>query len=172
MSSHKHSTTTAAHARDHINLRLERWHRRCVHAVGAALLLSGLAWLLARYFMRPVSQFGESIHPLEPWAMKVHGGAAMLTLFFLGSLMNGHIRRALNAQRNLASGWAMIGTLAMLVATGFGLYYIAGESDRPLWSVMHWVPGLALGLLFALHIALGRRTSARRLAKSPIPDQR
>ena len=167
MSSHKHATS-AAHTRDHINLRLERWHRRCVYAVGAALLLSGLAWLLARYFMRPVGQFGETIHPLEPWAMKIHGACAMLTLFFLGSLMNGHIRRALHAGRNLASGWVMIATLAMLIATGFGLYYIAGESDRPLWSAMHWIAGLALGLLFALHIALGRRISARRLVKGGI----
>lgn len=146
-----------AHAGERLNLRLERWHRYCVYASSALLLLSGIAWLAARYLMRPVGQFGETIHPLEPWAMKAHGAGAMLMLFFLGSLMNGHIRRALKSGRNLVSGMAMIATLLALTVTGFGLYYIAGEADRPVWSLTHWIVGLALGLLSVLHILLGRR---------------
>lgn len=156
-SHHPSHVTTNAHARERVNLRLERWHRHCVYASCALLLLSGIAWLAARYLMRPVGQFGETIHPLEPWAMKAHGAGAMLMLFFLGSLMNGHIRRALKSGRNLVSGMAMIATLLALILTGFGLYYIAGEADRPLWSLTHWIAGLALGLLFAPHILLGRR---------------
>ncbi|WP_317201386.1 DUF4405 domain-containing protein [Janthinobacterium sp.] len=156
MHSHK-PATPHAHPRHHINLRLERWHRRCVYASGAALLLSGAAWLLARYYLRAPGQFGETIHPLEPWAMKVHGAAAMAALFFLGSLMNGHIRRALKAGRNLVSGWGMMLTLGTLILSGFGLYYIAGEGDRPVWSALHWIVGLGLGGLGVLHVMLGRR---------------
>lgn len=147
--------------RHHINLRMERWHRRCIYACCGALLATGVAWLVARYFMRPVGQFGETIHPLEPLAMKLHGASAMLMLFFLGSMMNGHIRRALKAGRNLVSGWSMIVTFTLLVATGFGLYYLAGEADRPLWSSVHWIGGLVLGAALVLHIVLGRRSSAR-----------
>ena len=149
------------HSRHHINLRLERWHRRCVYFSSAALFLSGAAWLLARHFLRPVGQFGETIHPLEPWAMKLHGGAAMLMLFFLGSLMNAHIRRALKAGRNLATGWGMIVSMLVLILSGFGLYYVAGESDRPLWSVLHWVVGLAMAVLLVVHIVAGRRGHPR-----------
>ncbi|WGG51115.1 DUF4405 domain-containing protein [Rugamonas sp. DEMB1] len=150
------------HSRHHINLRLERWHRRCIYLGCFALLASGAGWLLARYFMRPVGQFGETIHPLEPWAMKLHGGAAMVMLFFVGSLMNAHIRRALKAGRNLATGWGMLLTLSLLTASGYGLYYLAGEADRPLWSATHWIVGLAMGLLIVLHVALGRRGSRHR----------
>ena len=150
------------HSRHHINLRLERWHRRCIYLSCFALLASGAAWLLARYFMRPVGQFGETIHPLEPWAMKLHGAAAMVMLFFVGSLMNAHIRRALKAGRNLATGWGMLLTLSLLTASGYGLYYLAGEADRPLWSATHWIVGLAMGLLIVLHVALGRRGSPHR----------
>ena len=156
------STHAAAHARDHINLRLERWHRRCVYVASALLILSGAAWLIARYFLRPAGEFGETIHPLEPWAMKLHGAAAMFMLFFLGSLMNSHIRRALHGSRNRVSGWAMMLTLSVLTFTGFGLYYLAGESDRPLWSATHWIVGLALGALIVLHVLLGRRGSPHR----------
>lgn len=147
---HKHRTN--------INLRLERWHRRCIYASVAALSLSGALWLVARYWMRPVTEFGESVHPLEPLAMKLHGAAAMLMLFFLGSLMNAHIRRAIKAGRNLATGWSMIAGMLLLIASGFGLYYLAGEADRPAWSMVHWIVGLAASAVLILHVLLGRRS--------------
>jgi Ni,Fe-hydrogenase I cytochrome b subunit len=141
-----------------LGFRLERWQRRGIYASGALLLLSGLAWLVARYFMRPVSEFGETVHPLEPWAMKLHGAAAMAFLFLVGSLVQLHIRRALRAGHNLVTGWAMIGTLLLLVLSGYGLYYVAGETDRPVWSALHWVVGLGTGVLLVLHIVVGRRS--------------
>lgn len=155
MHKHKHAHTPD-HARLHINLRLERWHRRCVYVSCALLLASGVAWLVARNFLRPVGQFGEAIHPIEPWAMKVHGAAMMAMIYFLGSLMNSHIRRALKVKRNLASGWSMIAAMGLLSFTGFGLYYLAGESDRQIWSVVHWVVGLGLPVLVLVHVLVGR----------------
>ena len=145
-----------AHSRHHVNLRIERWNRRSTYASVLLLLLSGAVWLIARHFLRPASQFGESVHPLEPLAMKVHGAGTMAMLFFLGSLMNSHIRRAVKARRNLASGWAMIMTMAVLVMTGFGLYYLAGEASRPIWSTIHWTIGLVLAGLIVAHVLIGR----------------
>jgi predicted Na+-dependent transporter len=150
------------HSRHQANLRLERWHRRLIYLVLTFLFGSGLAWLVARYFLRPVGTFGETIHPLEPWAMKLHGAAAMAALFFVGSLMNAHIRRAIKNRRNLLTGWSLIAVLMLLVGSGFGLYYLAGESDRALWSTLHWVPGLALLLVFLLHLVCGRRSRQPR----------
>lgn len=90
--------------------------------------------------------------------MKLHGAAAMLLLFFLGSLLNTHIRRAIKSDRNLLTGWGMIGMMSALIATGYALYYVAGDSDRPLWSASHWIIGLAGSALFLLHIVIGRRS--------------
>lgn len=157
-----HSGTATDHARYHINLRLERWHRFCIYAAAAELAITGIAWLIFHFFLRPVGEFGESVHPLEPWMMKLHGAGVMVTLFFLGSLMNSHIRRALKAGRNLWSGWAMIVSLSALIVSGYALYYVAGETDRPAWSVFHWGLGLAFLLLFVLHIVLGRMTNPHR----------
>ena len=142
----------------HPNLRIERWHRHWVFGSLFVVFASGTAWLVARFFLRSASQFGESIHPLEPYAIKIHGAAAMLLLFFVGTLLNGHIRRALKARRNLATGWTMIVTLALLVLTGFGLYYLAGEGDRTLWSGMHWIVGLIASTAFIVHLLVGRAT--------------
>jgi cation transport ATPase len=148
------------HARAHVNLRLERWHRRSIYVSWAVLVLSGAAWLLARYFLRPAGQFGETVHPLEPWAIKLHGAGAMAILFFLGSLMNSHIRRALKAGRNLVTGWSMIVAMAVLVVTAFGLYYAPGEGARQVWSLVHWIVGLGVAGLSIAHVLVGRSSRA------------
>ncbi|HZX29162.1 MAG TPA: DUF4405 domain-containing protein [Telluria sp.] len=153
MSHHRHTDP-----RLHINLRLERWHRRALYTVMTVLFGSGALWLIARYFLRQPGEFGETVHPIEPWAIKLHGAAAMAALFFAGTLLNGHIRRALKSRRNLASGWSMIAALALLLASGYGLYYLASEAGRPLWSSAHWIAGLVFGPLAVLHVVLGRRT--------------
>lgn len=151
----------------HVNLRMERWHRRAIYAVAAALTLSGIAWLAAHYFLRSPGEFGEAIHPLEPWSMKLHGAAAMAMLFFIGSVMNSHIRRAQRACRNLAAGWSLIATLAMLTVTGYGLWYVAGESSRGIWSISHWLIGLIFPLLLVWHIIHGRTLRAERGMPAP-----
>lgn len=144
-----------------VRLRLERWHRYSVYGVCIWLLASGVLWLVAHYLLRAPVEFGESSSPLEPWSMKLHGAGAMVALFFVGSLLNNHIRRGLRARRNVASGLAMIAVLGTLAVSGYGLYYIAGEESRTLWSILHWVVGLGFAALVVLHIALGRKGATR-----------
>lgn len=141
-----------------MSFKLERWLRLSIYASGLLLLLSGVAWLVLHYFMRPVNEFGDAIHPLEPWTMKFHGAAAMIVLFLIGSVLHLHIRRAIRAGRNLVMGWSLIMTLSFLIVTGYGLYYVAGESDRPLWSMLHWIVGGVAALVFATHVLVGRRS--------------
>jgi MFS family permease len=140
-----------------VDLRPERWQRRCAYCVSAWLVATGVLWLLAHYLMRPVAEFGESVHPLEPWSMKLHGAGAMFALFIIGSLLNNHIRRALRARRNLLSGWSMISALVALTISGYALYYIASEQSRPFWSAAHWIAGLVFPLTLIVHIALAER---------------
>jgi hypothetical protein len=146
----------------HVNLRIERWHRRLVYGVVLLLTASGIAWLIAHYFMRGVGEFGETIHPLEPFSMKLHGAAAMGMLFVAGSVMNSHIRRALRAGRNLMQGWSLLVSLAVLTLSGYGVWYLANEESRAVWSMTHWIIGLAFPALLFWHIAHGRHL--RRVA--------
>jgi hypothetical protein len=148
----------AATARHRPGFRLERWHRRGLYAAGLVLLASGVAWMVLHYAMRPVSEYGETVHPLEPWTMKLHGAAAMAALFLVGGMVHLHIRRAHKAGHNRFTGWAMIATMLFLAVSGYGLYYVAGEADRPVWSVLHWVVGLAAAVLFVAHIVIGRKS--------------
>lgn len=160
----KHSLHHPSHPAALTGFRLPRWQRRSLYLVVAVLLASGLMWLAAHYFMRPVGEFGAVIHPLEPWSMKLHGAAAMASLWLLGTLLQVHVKRALLAGRNLAAGWSMIAVLCALAVTGYALYYIAGEDTRPWWSTSHWILGLALPLLLMVHVLTGRRALRRQAA--------
>lgn len=141
----------------HVNLRLERWHRIFAYMSIFGLVITGVLWLVSHYFLRSVTLFGESVHPLEPISMKLHGAGAMVVLFLLGSLMNSHIRRAFKAKRNLVSGLIMIVTVLVLIMTGYCLYYLADANTRALWSAIHWVIGCMLPIAIVIHIALGRK---------------
>lgn len=144
----------------HVNLRLERWHRHALYAVVAALTASGMLWLAAHYFLRSPGEFGVAVHPIEPWSMKLHGAAALAMMFFVGSVMNSHVRRAFRAASNLVAGCSLIAVLTLLTVTGYGLWYVAGETSRETWSLLHWAPGLAFPLILLWHIRRGRQ--ARR----------
>ncbi|MFZ6758311.1 DUF4405 domain-containing protein [Undibacterium sp. Ji50W] len=149
---HRHLATATAQ-----QFKLESWHRYALYALVTVLFVSGIAWLLARYFLRSAGEFGENIHPLEHWAMQAHGAFIIPLSFLAGGLLFQHMRRAHRAQRNRNSGWSMIATLVWLALTGYALYYFASEALRPYWSAAHWIIGLSLPLLLCLHIRLGRR---------------
>ena len=143
----------------HPNLRMERWQRRTVYGVIAALTISGVLWLWAHYFLHQNGEFGPVIHPLEIISIKLHGLCAMLTLFFVGSILNGHIRRALKYRHNLTTGWGMVAAMLWLTISGYALYYLVNEGNRSLASWLHVAPGLGLPLLVAWHIRRGRSRS-------------
>ncbi len=154
----KHKPPQISHSRSRaVSFRLERWHRRAMYGMVAALLLTGLLWLLAHYFLRVAGEFGETVHPLEHLSLQMHGAVAMIAWFFIGSLLNNHIRRAHNARRNMLTGWLMIALLGWLTVSGYGLYYLVTESSRQLWSLSHWISGILLPVMVIWHISAGRR---------------
>lgn len=155
-----HLHPAALHKNRPQHFRLERWHRWSIYALVAGLIISGGAWLIAHFFLRTSSEFGESIHPLEHPSMQLHGALALLACFFIGSLLHLHMRRAHRAHRNRSSGWSMLTLLASLVFSAYGLSYLASESNRMLWSNLHWILGLLLPVLLLVHILIGRKRPA------------
>jgi hypothetical protein len=89
--------------------------------------------------------------------MKLHGGAAMLALIVLGTLLPGHVRRAWNAKKNRFTGAGLLALNALLIISGYALYYCGSEQTRPLISTLHWILGLVLPITIASHIWQGRR---------------
>ena len=152
-------------------IRLSRRHRRWLYGTLAALFASGVLWLGFHHFARVESEIGETAHPLEPLWLRVHGAAAMLFLGVLGSLVRGHVRMGWRVGLNRLSGAALVSANAVLVLSGWALYYVGSESRRPWISVAHWTIGVALPLVLAVHVWRGRSLRRRRGLSAPQGDR-
>lgn len=141
---------------------LSKRHRYSVYAVVAALIVSGAAWLVCRYVLNADAAFPDDPHPLQPFWLKVHGAAAMISLIVVGSLFPWHAWRAWKAGRNRASGLIMGVVFLILVGTAWALYYVGTETLRPWLSVIHWGLGLLLVPALLAHVVIGRRATASK----------
>ena len=111
MSAHIHQLTET--------IRLPRWQRLAIYGVTVWLFASGVTWLIARYTLRTAGEFGETIHPLEPWMLRVHGMAVLLGLFMYGTLLRAHMLKAWHLRKNRISGALASLVMIMLMASGY-----------------------------------------------------
>jgi hypothetical protein len=151
--------------------RLTPRRRSAVHVVGAGLWLSGAAWLLFHFFVRGNGEFGATTHPLEPWALKLHGAFAFATLFVCGLLWGIHIVNGWSTRLRRGTGGALLGVLAWLALSGYLLYYLGDEQLRAATSLLHWTIGLALPLAFLAHRLAPKRRPAPVAHHIPLPLQ-
>jgi hypothetical protein len=149
-------TRAAQHPTPHVAAHhLARWHRLSVYAVGALLLVTGLAWLALHYVVGAGA--GEMPHPLEAWALRLHGLAAFGGLFILGVLAAAHLPHGWRLSRRhrwahqRRTGLALCVLAAVLVLSGYLLYYFAPEAVRPSLGWLHAGVGVAMALAVALH---------------------
>ena len=146
-------------------IRLGRWQQTYLYATGALLVLSGILWLVFHYFVRTEGEFGPTLHPLEPWWLRLHGMAAAAFLIGFGSVLPGHVRRAWGAARNRITGTIFFAVMLTLILSGYLLYYVGSDAVRSVMSIAHWAIGLGLPLLAVWHIWRGRVWRRIRLAE-------
>ncbi len=136
--------------------------RRALYGTVAALVGSGVWWLGAHYAGAMLLGHDDLYRiGQEALAMKVHGALAFMTVFWLGVMAVHHIPHGWRQKRNRLSGSAVIALFAVLVATGYALYYLVSDDTHAPVSLVHWVVGLVLGPLLILHIVVGRRRASR-----------
>jgi len=129
---------------------VNRW-RQAVEWAVIGLTLSGVAWLMARYVFVSETEFGRQLPSWAARVLAIHGGIAMLSLIAIGAWLPMHVVPRLRRSSGLVTGVSQLGLLALLAATGIGLYYLADETSRPAWSVVHWIAGLVLAILLLVH---------------------
>ena len=145
-------------------VRLGTPARRALYATVAALALSGVWWIGVHFAGAWLAPSEDDLPRLarEALALKIHGAAAFAILLALGAMGAYHVRRGWGIGRNRGSGSFVVALCAILVITGYALYYLVTEDSRTPVSVLHWALGLAFVPLLIVHIALGRRS--RRIA--------
>lgn len=137
---------------------LPAWQQWLVYGCGAALLASGIAWLVSHYLLSGQSAFGADEHPLSRWALVAHGTGAYAAVLAVGTLMPVHIRTAWRLHRNRITGGGMVAVLSVLTLSGLWLYY--GPALGREWiSNTHWALGLSSALMLWLHRRVGQRLS-------------
>jgi hypothetical protein len=131
--------------------KLARWQIWLLTISGAVLWLSGAAWLLLHYYGQVEGEFGPETNPLEPWLLRLHGFALIPALLGFGGLFVVHMPKGWKNryQRNL--GVALTALMAMLILTGYLLYYVGDDAVRSWSSIIHWAIGLAAPIIFIWH---------------------
>ena len=157
------------HRPRHKAVRPGRRQRHSLYAVAAVLMVSGLVWLVAHYAL-PLPD-DAARHPAEPWAMRIHGAAALLGMAVLGALWSQHVLPAWRAGEKRATGLPLLGIWLALAVSGYGLYYLAEESWRDAADTLHVSAGLAMPLALASHVWMqGRRQKkGERPSSGPHP---
>lgn len=140
-------------------LRLSRNLRRLIYIIGGGVWFTGVLWLLLHHFFMQPGEFGMAPNPVEPWSLRVHAAFAFGAIWLLGSLSAVHIQKGWNSRRKRYSGVALVSIFAVLILSGYLLYYVGEERVRAFLSAMHWIIGIIAPLVYVAH-RLARRQSS------------
>ena len=146
-------------------IKLSRRHQMTLYGSFGVLYVTGVAWYVF-HDDRVAALFGSDgwRFSIQPILLQIHGAAAMLALVALGSLVPQHIKWAWKGRMNRSTGGLMISTQALLVLTGYALYYAGGEDLRARASQLHFAIGACFPVLLAWHILEGRRRLSEQRA--------
>ena len=103
--------------------RMSTAARIATYAVSGLLWLTGCAWLALHLWAQRDGIAGPLPHPWQPVLMRVHGPLAVLGVFLLGYLTPTHILERLGRPAKRSSGILLSLVAAVLVASGYFLYY-------------------------------------------------
>jgi len=151
------------------DVKLSARHKIWLAVIFGLLYATGIAWAALHYGVNRDDGLETPWRIAETWTLRAHGAAAMATLIAFGSMLPAHVPAAWKLNRNVVSGIGMLATLLVLVATGWLLYYAAGESLRAWSSYLHMGIGIGAPLAVLWHLAYRTRiaracpqTDARR----------
>jgi hypothetical protein len=83
----------------------------------------------------------------------------MAFLVVFGTLVPQHLPSGWQQKRQRPSGLSLVVVCAILVLTGWGLYYLSDESLRTAVRLAHSVLGILLPVAMAAHVWRARRRS-------------
>lgn len=121
---------------------------------------SGTLWYALHHWFQIEGEFGPEKHPLEPWLIKLHGLSAFFAMIGFGYLLATHVHVGWRSKRNRWLGIAVLSSIALLIITGYLLYYAGGESFRSAVALTHLVLGLSFPVTLALHVLKAHRRAA------------
>ncbi len=148
------------------SIRLSRRHKIALYSVLGVVFATGAIWIWLHYFVHDENEFGSSA--AQTRILAIHGLFAAVSLLLIGSLLPLHVKFAWRSKRNRFNGIFFISTVALLIATGYALYYIGNERFRSWTSWTHLIVGVAFPLLLILHIWRGRASRRQKRIQAQV----
>src|SRR5690348_9056566 len=127
-------------------VRLSPLHRATLYGTFGVLAASGALWALLHDGLPFLGIALPAWHGAEPSLLALHGAAAVVMLLVFGSLAPQHVKWAWKGRLNRGTGGSMAATQALLLVTGYALYYAGGEETRTVASDLHLAIGLGAPL--------------------------
>jgi hypothetical protein len=147
--------------------RPSRRIRWTLYVIGLSVWASGvLYWTFDHYMLRH-TDIGLSENPLQVWWLRLHAGTATAAIWLLGYISAIHVQRNWRPGQRRSTGLLFLTAFALLVVTGYLLYYV--DADRPAAMLMsiHWIVGLCVPAAFLLHRGWQRRRGLVPLTAPP-----
>lgn len=119
--------------------------------IGAIYATGAAVWVLARWFQTDAG-YGAEPSPWKVPVLHAHSVAGLAFLPVAGYLWGEHIEPVLRQRKKRSSGWVLVGSFGVLMATVPFLFYATGEGVRASASFVHtWLGALVLAPL-AVHL--------------------
>src|SRR5882724_6571020 len=110
----------------------------------AALWMSGCLWLVLHLGFAQQTQFGPSPNPWEPALLRVHGWLAVGGVFLLGWISAAHVSERWTGPRRRPSGIFLTVLAALLIVSGYALYYTTERLHDIAATTHEWVGAAAI----------------------------
>ncbi len=144
---------------------MSRFERLLMHLSTAIVGASGAAYAIMKYAMDSVDPYAVINHPLQPWALDVHVLAGPFLVFAVGLIARDHILAQMakgRARLGARSGLFAVVCLAPMIATGYLIQVVTGETARAALVAAHLATGGLYAIAFAAHLTASRRLAARK----------
>ena len=139
------------------HVRLSPGQRLSIYGIVGALWLTGCAWLILDQFFTRHGSFGATPHPLQAPLLLLHGIIAILSVYLFGWITARHVLRWWPGRVRRWSGGGLAAFIAVLIVSGFALFFLTDDEWLRYSAVSHEVLGLAVTLFAARHWFYRRR---------------
>ena len=144
---------------------MPRGQRAAVYLIVGVLWISGFAWLCLDQFAAQPGPFGSIRHPLQPPLLLAHGVVAVASLYLFGWIGARHALRWWVGGLRRMRGGTLASILALLILTGFALFFLSSDAWQRYTAAVHDVLGIAVTLFAIQHWFFGRRSARARAQK-------
>lgn len=144
-----------------LSLRFPTWGRIFFSLSFLLSLASGLLWFGLNRWGEVEGEFGPEKHPWLASIAKVHGAGAFIALVSFGMIFSSHLPIGWRTGLARRSGLLVLGCIATIILTAYGLYYSGSDEVRDALIWIHLAAGLLFPFVVAAHIILGRRRAPK-----------